>query len=95
MTLDFSKDAPNHGGCDGSGTLVAAPSAGAVEVTLTGGEPKAGDYGLVRFTSGGDLLANWTVTAPTFYQRHSVKVVKDGTGLWLKVRKGGLAFVIR
>ena len=95
ITLDFSKDAPNHGGCDGSGTLVAAPSAGAVEVTLTGGEPKAGDYGLVRFTSGGDLLANWTVTAPTFYQRHSVKVVKDGTGLWLKVRKGGLAFVIR
>lgn len=95
ITLDFSRDAPNHGGCDGSGTLVAAPSAGAVEVTLTGGEPKAGDYGLVRFTSGGDLLANWTVTAPTFYQRHSVKVVKDGTGLWLKVRKGGLAFVIR
>ena len=95
ITLDFSKDAPNHGGCDGSGTLVAAPSAGAVEVTLTGGEPKAGDYGLVRFTSGGDLLANWTVTAPTFYQRHSVKVVKDGTGLWLKIRKGGLAFVIR
>lgn len=95
ITLDFSKDAPNHGGCDGSGTLVAAPSAGAVEVTLTGGEPKAGDYGLVRFTSGGDLLANWTVTAPTFYQRHSVKVVKDGTGLWLKVRKGGLVCVIR
>ena len=95
ITLDFSKDAPNHGGCDGSGTLVAAPSAGAVEVTLTGGEPKSGDYGLVRFTSGGDLLANWTVTAPTFYQRHSVKVMKDGTGLWLKVRKGGLTFVIR
>ena len=40
--------------------------------------------------SGGDLLANWTVTAPTFYQRDSVKVVKDGTGLWLKVTKTGL-----
>ncbi len=95
VTLDFSKDAPNHGGCDGSGTLVAAPSAGAVEVTLTGGEPKAGDYGLVRFTSVGDLLANWTVTAPTFYQRHSVKVVKDDTGLWLKIRKGGMVLVVR
>ena len=95
VTLDFSKDAPNHGGCDGSGTLVAAPSAGAVEVTLTGGEPKAGDYGLVRFTSGGDLLANWTVTAPTFYQRHTVKVVKDDTGLWLKIRKGGMVLVVR
>ena len=95
ITLDFAKDAPNHGGCDGAGTLVAAPSSGAVEVTLTGGEPKAGDYGLVRFTSGGDLLANWTVTVPTFYQRHSVKVMKDDTGLWLKIRKGGMVLVVR
>lgn len=94
VTLDFSKDAPNHGGCDGSGTLVAVPSAGAVEVTLTG-EPVAGDYGLVRFTSGGGLLADWTVTAPSFYARHSVKVVRDDTGLWLKIRKGGMVLVIR
>ncbi len=49
----------------------------------------------MRFTSGGDLLANWTVTVPTFYQRHTVKVVKDDTGLWLKIRKGGMVLVVR
>ena len=45
--------------------------------------------------SVGAVSSKRTVTAPTFYQRDSGKVVKDGTGLWLKIRKGGLAFVIR
>ena len=35
ITMDFSKDVPNHGGCDGSGTLAAAPAGGALAVTVT------------------------------------------------------------
>lgn len=95
ITLDFSKDAPNHGGCDGSGTLVAAPAAGAVEVTFAAGEPVSGEWGLVRFTAGGGLLAKWTVSAPQVVGRYAVKTVKDETGLWLLVRRGGMALILR
>lgn len=67
ITMDFSKDVPNHGGCDGSGTLAAAPAGGALAVTVTGDELTKGDYGLVRFTDVGTLLDAWTVTGvPSF-----------------------------
>ncbi len=95
IVVDFSKSAPNHGGCDGSGTLVAAPAGGAIEVMFAGETATAGDYGLVRFTDVGNLLDGWTATAPTFYEGHSVKLVKDSTGFWLQVRKSGITIIIR
>ncbi len=95
VVIDFSKDAPVYGGCDGSGTLVAAPANGAIEVSFAGDEAKAGDYGLARFTDAGGLLDSWTVATPTFYKNHAVAVVKDSTGLWLKVRRSGVTIIIR
>ena len=60
-----------------------------------------GEYALARFTSGGDLLAGWTVTLngqsvdSVVYFGMQVSVKKDATGLWLKVDKPGVAFIIR
>lgn len=96
ITMDFSKDVPNHGGCDGSGTLAAAPAGGALAVTVTGDELTKGDYGLVRFTDVGTLLDAWTVTGvPSFYKGHSIKLMRDATGIWLKVRKSGGLLIFR
>ncbi len=95
IVVDFSKRAPNHGGCDGSGTLVAAPTGGTIEVSFAGDMATVGDYGLVRFTDVGSLLDGWTASAPTFYEGHSVKLVKDSTGFWLQVRKSGVTLIIR
>ncbi|MGN0846902.1 MAG: hypothetical protein ACI4RA_05905 [Kiritimatiellia bacterium] len=95
VTIDFTKPAPVIGGCDGSGTLVKVPTTGVIAVAFAGDEPVAGEYGLARFTAGGNLLAGWSVTAPTGYKGHSVEVMKDETGLWLKIRKGGMCLVIR
>ena len=95
ITIDFARTAPNHGGCDGSGTLVAAPAQGKITVAFEGRDPTAGDYGLLRFTEGGDLLANWTIETPTYYARHSVTPMKDATGLWLRVRRSGGVLILR
>ena len=61
-----------------------------------------GDYALARFTSGGGLLANWNVTLNGASARtadlgkgYRATVVKDSTGIWLKVRKGGLHITLR
>ena len=61
-----------------------------------------GDYALARFASGGGLLAGWTVTlngAPVSSAAAGpgfvATVVKDSTGIWLKVRKGGMRIVVR
>ena len=106
VEMDFTRGTNalyNVGGCIGSGTLTEAPTAGEIAVTFqTGEDVELGDYALARFTGGGGLLANWTVTlngssAPSadLGKGYSAAVVKDATGLWLKVRKGGLWFVIR
>ena len=86
-----------------SGTLGSAPASGTINVTFptTGDAPVAGQYALARFTSGGDLLANWTVTLngqaveATVVNGMEIRTKKDATGLWLKVDKPGVAFIIR
>ena len=106
VAMDFTRGTNalyNVGGCIGSGTLAAAPAAGTLAVTFpTAAAAVPGDYALARFTAGGGLLANWNVTLNGSSARsadlgkgYSAAVVKDATGLWLKVRKGGLWFVIR
>ena len=104
--MDFTRGTNalyNVGGCIGSGTLAAAPAAGTLAVSFaTGGDAVPGDYALARFTAGGGLLANWNVTlngnsssSADAGKGYRATVVKDSTGIWLKVRKGGLRFVIR
>ena len=82
---------------------MAAPASGSINATFptTGEAPVKGEYALARFTSGGDLLAGWTVTLngqsvdSVVYFGMQVSVKKDATGLWLKVDKPGVAFIIR
>ena len=106
VTMDFTRGTNalyNVGGCIGSGTLAAAPAAGTLAVTFPANAAAVpGDYALARFTAGGGLLANWNVTLNGSSARsadlgkgYRATVVKDSTGIWLKVRKGGLHFVIR
>ncbi|MGN0853544.1 MAG: LamG-like jellyroll fold domain-containing protein [Kiritimatiellia bacterium] len=95
VTLDFSKSAFALGGCEGSGTLVAAPAAGTITVTFVGDTPVPGDWGLARFTAGGELLSGWTVSVPESLRGYVIEPVKDATGLWLKIRKGGMCVLIR
>ena len=106
VAMDFTRGTNalyNVGGCIGSGTLTAAPTAGTLAVTFAAsGDAVPGDYALARFTSGGGLLANWNVTlngnsssSADAGKGYRATVVKDSTGIWLKVRKGGLRFVIR
>ena len=109
MTLDLSKGTEalyTTDGCNGSGTLAAAPTAGTVNVTLSGDRPLRGEYALARFTSGGEKLANWTVNVVghegesqfTVGSGENMKIVtvkKDATGLWLKVTNPGLQIFLR
>ena len=84
------------------GTVYAFGSS-TINVTFptTGGKPVKGQYALARFTSGGDLLAGWTVTLngaadnSAFAAGMNVEVQKDATGLWLKVRTPPTMFIIR
>jgi hypothetical protein len=93
----------NTTGCIGSGTLGSAPASGTINATFptTGDAPVAGQYALARFTSGGDLLAGWTVKLngdsddPVYFSGMKVSVKKDATGIWLDVRKPPAAFIIR
>ena len=106
VAMDFTRGTNalyNVGGCIGSGTLTAAPAAGTLAVTFAAsGDAVPGDYAVARFTSGGGLFANWSVTLNGSSARsadlgkgYRATVVKDSTGIWLKVRKGGLRFIIR
>ena len=93
----------NTTGCIGSGTLGSAPANGTIDVTFptTGDKPVKGKYALARFTSGGDLLAGWTVTLngqaveATVVNGMEIRTKKDATGLWLDVREPGIRFIIR
>ena len=90
-------------GCEGSGTLVEAPITSAIDVVIdpTGAVPEKGTYALARFTSGGELLANWTVTingTPTTslsMGNMTVALKRDATGIWLNVHKTGLFVICR
>jgi len=72
-----------------------------VTFPTTGAAPVKGQYALARFTSGGDLLAGWTVTLngqsvdSVVYSGMQVSMKKDATGLWLKVDKPGGTFFFR
>ena len=93
----------NTTGCIGSGRLAGAPASGTINVTFptTGDKPVRGKYALARFTSGGELLANWTVTQngqaveATVVTGMEIRTKKDATGLWLDVREPGVRFIIR
>ena len=81
----------------------STPASGSINVTFptTGDAPVKGEYALARFTSGGDLLAGWTVTLngqaveATVVNGMEIRTKKDATGLWLKVDKPGVTFIIR
>ena len=93
----------NPSGCIGSGTLGSAPASGTINATFptTGDAPVKGEYALARFTSGGDLLAGWTVTLngqsvdSAIVSGMKVEVQKDATGIWLKVQKPGVTIIVR
>ena len=108
MPIDFTHGTNylyNKVGCIGSGTLGSAPASGTINVTFptTGDKPVKGEYALARFTSGGERLANWTVTlngAPAsttvaVVRGMAIEVKKDATGLWLDVRQPGMLFTFR
>lgn len=109
LPVDFGAELYNTVGCIGSGTLANAPATGTVNVTLAG-EPKIGDFALFRFgravdENGQPLFKNWTVTLDgqetkvlsygSGSNALAVAVVKDATGLWLRVRKSGMTLVVR
>ena len=105
VAMDFSQGTNaiyNVGGCIGSGTLNSAPSGGTIDVTFpkTGYNAVYGDYAVARFSSGGALLSGWNVTingqavARQRALRAMVTVVKDGTGIWLRVRKPGMLIIV-
>ena len=55
-----------------------------------------------RFSFGGEALANWTVTLNGQARTEQpvagsmvVSVVKDATGLWLKVARSGVTIIFR
>ena len=92
----------NATGCIGSGRLAGAPASGTINATFPTDVPLVkGEYALARFTSGGEALANWTVTlngqavAEQQVGKLKVFVVKDTTGLWLKVARSGLTVIFR
>ena len=92
----------NATGCIGSGRLAGAPASGTINATFPTDVPLVkGEYALARFTSGGEALANWTVTlngqavAEQQVGKLKVSVVKDTTGLWLKVARSGLTVIFR
>jgi len=85
--------------------VVAAVVAAAITILPARGDTytvNAGDtQTLDSVTSGGGLLANWTVTLngqaveTTVVNGMEIRTKKDATGLWLKVDKPGVAFIIR
>ena len=103
IEIDFDRELYAADGCIGSGTLADAPATGTVNVTFKG-VPKEGAYSLFRFTraaapDGTSLFRNWTVNAPSLVGDgkgvKSVAVMKDASGLWLKVSKPGCVLIIR
>ena len=106
MPIDFSKGKTgsyNPVGCEGSGALVEAPITSAIDVVIdpTGAVPEKGTYALARFTSGGELLDNWTVTingtsaTSLSMGNMTVALKRDATGIWLNVHKTGLFVICR
>ena len=108
VAMDFTKGTDsiyNTGGCIGSGTLASAPASGSIDVTFevpsADQELVEGQYSVVRFTEGGEKLDGWTVTMNGSATQcadagaYNVYLHRDGSGIWVKVRKGGLRLFIR
>ena len=97
-------DFDNHGGvpvggCDGSGTLAAAPSSGTIELSFAGTPPDRGTWGLLRFDNSNGLLDGWTVNNPGTYtvngKKYGVKVNKDNKGFTITLGKLGMFVTLR
>ena len=82
------------GGCDGSGTLVSAPTNCTINLTLTG-TPKTGTWGIVKFDSvPGGQFDDWTINnVPSVYNGYSIKVEKTAIGFVLRAGKGAMLIV--
>ena len=107
IPMDFTEGTNtlyNTVGCIGSGTLASAPASGTIDVTFDTANDALveGKYSVVRFTSGGEKLAGWTVTLNGSSARtatvgdYIVSLRRDGTGIWVKVREStGLTIKIK
>ena len=106
MPLDFAAKVVNPAGCDGSGTLDRAPVTATLAVTFPTDDeapsPAApGTIPLAVFDHVGSKLDNWSVTVngssePRIFFRDSViKVMRDDTGIYLKVSKAGLQIFLK
>ena len=64
-------------------------------------EIEPGKYALARFSAGGDLLKNWTVTlngertSTARVGHHTLQVRKDATGIWLGVDLPAMTIILR
>ena len=106
MPIDFTAGLDgiyNPVGCNGSGTLAAAPATGTIDATFPTEdmEIEPGKYALARFSAGGDLLKNWTVTlngertSTARVGHHVLQVRKDATGIWLGVDLPAMTIILR
>ncbi len=98
----------NLDGCQGSGTIYTMPASGTVNVsiTATGERPPKGRYPLMTCTDGANLDA-WTVNVTVNGQAHaniggdevyflgrSAKILREATGLWLRIGSGGTQVIL-
>ncbi len=97
-------DFDNHGGvpvggCDGSGTLAAAPSGGTIDLSFAGTPPDRGEWGLLRFDNVNGKLDGWTVNSPGAYtvngKKYGIRVTKDEKGFSIALSKLGLFVTLR
>lgn len=99
----------NLDGCQGSGTIHTMPASGTVNVaiTATGERPPKGRYPLMTCAGGANLDA-WTVNVTVNGQAHAniggdevyflgraAKVLREATGLWLRIGNGGTQITFR
>ena len=90
VTIDFDqRGGVPVGGCDGSGTLAAAPTSGTIQLSFAGA-PKNGEWGVLRFDNANGKLANWTISAPEEYMGFAIQTAKDASGFTLRARRKGL-----
>ncbi len=90
-------------GCNGSGTLVRAPSTSTIDVTLPANvtEVAPGKYPLACFDAGGGALSGWTVTlngeeaSQVSFGGHSYQVIRNGRGILIGVDLPALAIILR
>jgi len=105
LTLGGTETSYNDCGCVGSGTLTEAPSTGSLNVVtrLAQGadKPVRGRYGVVNFTSGGELLKDWAVTLNGSTETRveqgglTLDIRKNDKGIWLYVMQPGLSVILR